>query len=80
VVPTVAALIAREGPVDLDAEGLKGPSSTWTYLVSDEELGWGIGLLKGSQIGFAAVSAGVFGPLFVLTLLAKKAFGRRKND
>ncbi len=80
VVPTVAGLIAREGPVDLDAEGLKGPSSTWTYLVSDEELGWGIGLLKGSQIGFAAVSAGVFGPLFVLTLLAKKAFGRRKND
>jgi preprotein translocase subunit SecA len=79
VVSTVEALIAREGPVDLDAEGLKGPSSTWTYLVSDEELGWGIGLLKGSQIGFAAVSAGVFGPLFVLSLLVRKAFGRRKR-
>jgi preprotein translocase subunit SecA len=72
-----ASLIAREGPVDPDAEGLKGPSSTWTYLVSDNEFGWGLGLLKGGNIGFAAVSAGAFGPLFVLTLLARKAFGRK---
>ncbi len=80
MVSTVASLVLKEGPVDPEGEGLKGPSSTWTYLVSDDELGWGLGLLKGGQIGFAAVSAGAFGPLFVLTLLAKKAFGRRKKD
>jgi preprotein translocase subunit SecA len=76
---TVAGLIARDGPVDLDAEGLRGPSSTWTYLVDDEQLDWGIALLKGGNIGFAAVSAGAFGPLFVLTLLARKLFGGRKR-
>jgi preprotein translocase subunit SecA len=78
VAGTVESLITREGPVDLDAEGLKGPSSTWTYLVSDEQFGWGIGLLKGSQIGFTAVSAGVYGPLFVLALLVNRLFGRKK--
>jgi preprotein translocase subunit SecA len=78
VAGTVESLITREGPVDLDAEGLKGPSSTWTYLVSDEQFGWGVGLLKGSNIGFTAVSAGVYGPLFVLALLVNRLFGRKK--
>ena len=30
--------VSREG-VDWEAEGLKGPSSTWTYLVSDSVFG-----------------------------------------
>ena len=77
---TIESLIARKGPVDLDAEGLKGPSSTWTYLVSDEQFGWGVGLLKGSNIGFAAVSAGVYGPLFVLAFLVNRLFGHKKRS
>jgi preprotein translocase subunit SecA len=77
VAGTMGSLVGREGPVDLDAEGLRGPSSTWTYLVSDEQFGWGIGLLKGSQIGFTAVSAGVYGPLFVLALVVNRLFGKR---
>jgi preprotein translocase subunit SecA len=80
VAGTMTALIAREGPVDPDAEGLKGPSSTWTYLVSDDQLGWGIGLLKGSNIGLAAVSAGAFGPLFLLTLILRRLRARKKRS
>lgn len=79
VAGTIRSLISRPGPFDLDAEGLKGPSSTWTYLVSEDQLGWGMGLLKGSNIGFTAVSAAVYGPLFVLALVVKKLFGRKKR-
>lgn len=79
VAASLASLVVREGPVDLDAEGLKGPSSTWTYLVSDEQFGWGVGLLKGSNIGFTAVSAGVYGPLFLLALLMNRLLGRKKR-
>ena len=79
VAATIDSLVDREGPVDLDAEGLKGPSSTWTYLVSDEQFGWGVGLLKGSQIGFTAVSAGVYGPLFVFALIVNRLLGRKKR-
>jgi preprotein translocase subunit SecA len=79
VAASLASLVAREGLVDLDVEGLKGPSSTWTYLVSDEQFGWGVGLLKGSNIGFTAVSAGVYGPLFLLALLMNRLLGRKKR-
>ncbi|HMA54541.1 MAG TPA: accessory Sec system translocase SecA2, partial [Acidobacteriota bacterium] len=49
---SLRSLIAYEGPIDLEAAGLKGPSSTWTYLVNDDQFGWGVGLLKGSNVGF----------------------------
>jgi preprotein translocase subunit SecA len=79
VAGAVRSLMSRPGPVDLDAEGLKSPSSTWTYLVDEEQLGWGLGLLKGSNIGFTAVSAAIYGPLFVLVLVVKKLVGRKKR-
>lgn len=69
---TIGALVRREGPVDIDAEGLKGPSSTWTYLVDDDQLGWGVELLKGSNVGFASAAAALYGPLYVLTILTKR--------
>ncbi len=61
---------------DLEAETLKGPSSTWTYLVSDEQMGWGMGLLQGKNIGAAAIAASAYGPLFLITLLLRR---RRKK-
>ena len=74
---SLRSLLAREGPVDLDAAGLKGPSSTWTYLVNEDQFGWGVELLKGANIGFAAGAAALYGPLFVLTLLVRR-FKKRK--
>lgn len=78
VISVFESLIKREGPMDLDAAGLKGPSSTWTYLVNEDQFGWGIQMLRGSNIGFAVGAAAFWGPLFVLTLLAKRFFGKKK--
>jgi preprotein translocase subunit SecA len=50
----------------------RGPSSTWTYLVNEDQFGWGLEMLKGRNIGFAGIAAGVFGPLFLLTLVAQR--------
>ena len=69
---TLESFVEREGPVDIDAEGLKGPSSTWTYLVNDDQFGWGVELVKGTNIGFAAGAAALYGPLFVFALLANR--------
>jgi preprotein translocase subunit SecA len=77
---TLERLIGREGPVDLDAEGLKGPSSTWTYLVNEDQLGWGVELLKGSNVGFAAGAAAFYGPLFLFALLADRRKRRKERE
>ena len=74
---TLESFVEREGPVDLDAEGLKGPSSTWTYLVNDDQFGWGVELVKGTNIGFAAGAAAFYGPLFVFALIANRLKRRR---
>ncbi len=76
---TLEALVGREGPVDLEAEGLKGPSSTWTYLVNEDQLGWGVELLKGTNVGFTSAAAAFYGPLFILAILGKR-FKRKKAE
>jgi preprotein translocase subunit SecA len=72
-------LIDRVGPVDPEEEGLRGPSSTWTYLVNEDQLGWGVEMLKGTNVGFSAVAAAMYGPLFVLALIAKRFKKKRKT-
>jgi len=79
VVKTLRELIKRPGPIDLRAEGLKGPSSTWTYLINEEQFGWGVELLKGKNLGFAVGAAAFLGPLFILTLLLKRLGFRKKK-
>jgi preprotein translocase subunit SecA len=79
-VESLKELATRPGPVDLQGEGLKGPSSTWTYLVNEEQLGWGVELLKGKNLGFAAGAAAFMGPLFILTLVLKRLrLGKKKG-
>ncbi len=55
-----------------DLERLKGPSSTWTYLVNEDQFEWGLETIKSKNIGFAVGAASFYGPLLILTLLAKK--------
>jgi len=78
VINEFGSLVEKEGPLGLDAAGLKGPSSTWTYLVNEDQFGWGMEMLKGSNIGFAVGAAVYYGPLFVLTLLLKRFFKKKK--
>jgi preprotein translocase subunit SecA len=79
VVRTLRQLIKKPGPIDLEAAGLKGPSSTWTYLVNEDQFGWGVELLKGKNIGLAVGAAAFWGPLFVFTLLMKRLRRRKKK-
>jgi preprotein translocase subunit SecA len=75
---TLKSLIEREGPVDLEREGIKGPSSTWTYLVNEDQLGWGVEMLKGTNVGFSTAAAALYGPLFIFALLVNR-FKRKKT-
>jgi preprotein translocase subunit SecA len=82
ILESLESLVERQEPIDLEAEGLKGPSSTWTYFINEEQLGWGIELLKGRNIGFAAAAAGggYTGPLLVLALILKRLSKKRRKS
>jgi preprotein translocase subunit SecA len=69
--------LIAEGGDAVEALGkLKGPSSTWTYLVNEDQFGWGIEMLKGRNVGFGSIAAGVYGPLYIF-VLAFQRFNRR---
>jgi preprotein translocase subunit SecA len=65
--------------IDLDAAGLRGPSSTWTYLVEEDALKDPIAAALVSQrhIGFA-INAALTGPLLMLWALARRFQNRRR--
>jgi len=52
--------------IDAGRLGLRGPASTWTYLINDQQFGLWVSLLHGSNIGATAVAAAAFGPLYLL--------------
>jgi preprotein translocase subunit SecA len=72
------ARITAEG-IDLDRERLRGPSSTWTYLVNDNPFEWVAGLSAPGNIGLG-VGAGVWGGLFVIKAALEKLFARERRD
>ena len=65
---------------DSDSNELRGPSSTWTYLVNDDafqnSIASMIGGQGGSYSGFA-VGAAFMWPLFILSALIQKVIGKR---
>lgn len=78
VITAFHILLGKEGPLDLDADVLKGPSSSWTYIVNEDQFGWGIEMLSGKNIGLAAGAALYAGPLYVFALLINK-FSKKKS-
>ena len=62
-----ALRIGPEG-IDLDQEGLRGPSSTWTYLINDDPFRDQLAMALGGNVAFAAGAALPFttGPLLIL--------------
>lgn len=68
----------KEG-IRQESEGLRGPSSTWTYLISDSQFGFWIQMLKGSNIGASAWAAFQFAPLFFAYGIYKRFFRRTKK-
>jgi preprotein translocase subunit SecA len=73
------AIIHNSGKGEIDLDKLKGPSSTWTYLVNEQQFGWGLEMLKGKNVGFAYMAARSMGPLFLLALLLDRYFRRKKK-
>ncbi len=59
-----------ENDIDLEKEGLKGPSSTWTYLINDNPFKNTLELLLMGSIGFAAASASFLPSQVLLTVWA----------
>ena len=86
VLETLPLVTVGAGGLDLGAAGIKGPSSTWTYLVNDDPFRNQI-LLKligpgGTTI--AIYSSALLGPLFLLwgalERFLRKGRGRRRAD
>ena len=78
VVAEMDALTRKDDVSPQDMERLKGPSSTWTYLVNEDQFGWGMEIVKGRNIGFAAAATAFYGPLLTLVLLVQK-FRKKKK-
>jgi preprotein translocase subunit SecA len=72
---------AIDEPVDLDADNLKAPSSTWTYLINDDPFKHRIGIaLTGPGGVTRAIYAGaMLMPLVLLWGIVEK-YVRRKNQ
>jgi preprotein translocase subunit SecA len=92
VISEIASIIQKNGPIDLDLERLRGPSSTWTYLVNDaNQFGWGVEMVKARKMAFfgvgdsialgpALIGPLIHGPLFMLTLLLEHIFRRKRKS
>jgi len=66
--------ITKEG-INMDKEGIRGPSSTCTYLINDNQFEE---MLKGSNIGFTAAAAGVYGLLYIALKLCQRFYREKK--
>ncbi len=73
-----AVKVTKDG-IDLDQEGLMGPSSTWTYLVNDDTFANSIARMfsqgGGSNSGFA-IWVALLWPVFLFSLVFRKIMGR----
>jgi preprotein translocase subunit SecA len=79
VVESFAALEITSLGIDTQQMGLRGPSSTWTYLVNDDAFTDQLTamLMSNRNIGFAA-NAALTGPLLMLWALSRR-LGRREK-
>jgi preprotein translocase subunit SecA len=58
VVATFTSLRVDHGRLDLDRAGIRGPTSTWTYLVNDNPLpSFALQLIAGGNAGVAFATA-----------------------
>ena len=75
------AVRVEGGRINLDEAGVKGPSSTWTYLVNDDPFENRIGaFMRGPGAATVAMySAGVLAPLVVLWGLVERLMSRRRH-
>jgi preprotein translocase subunit SecA len=79
ILQTFQSLPITEKGVDLDDAGIRGPSSTWTYVITDNQFGLWVGMIQGSNIGATAVAAAAYGPLYILLGLVQRFWKKSKD-
>lgn len=79
IVAKMGTVTITSDGIDLEKEGLKRPSSTWTYLINDNPFGDKLEsmLNNAGNIGFAA-GAAVLWPLLAAYFIVKKLIGRKR--
>ncbi|RLB65299.1 MAG: accessory Sec system translocase SecA2 [Deltaproteobacteria bacterium] len=73
---TFEAASITEAGIDLDREGLAGPSATWTYLVNDDPFSWLGSIADLSNIGYGVTTGLYFGGFFLARSLYRRLFGK----
>ena len=73
--------VVHRGAIDLAELGIKGPSSTWTYIVGDDPFRHQLGrMLTGpGQTTMAIGAAAMAAPLLILWALADKLYRKRRK-
>ena len=80
IVETFTSVQIGPDGIDLDREGLRGPSSTWTYLVNDDSMSDHLAnLLTGNRNIGLNVGAGLMWPLLALWVALRKFTRRRRS-
>ena len=79
VVQTFESLPVGPNGVDLENQGIRGPSSTWTYLVSDHQFGLWVGLIHGTNVGAASVAVFAYWPIYIAMALVQRYFKRKET-
>ena len=73
----------RNGDIDLAATSLRGPSSTWTYLINDNPFGGFNMAMLAHRFAGAAAAMGVMSlllsPLILVVIFVKKMVSRLEN-
>jgi preprotein translocase subunit SecA len=81
VVETLNGIEVKDGRVELAPDLLKGPSSTWTYLVNDDPFRNQIGMMLTGpgRVTLAINAAALTMPLLVLWGVVDRVFRRRRK-
>jgi len=79
VLETLNGIEVKDGRVELTADLLKGPSSTWTYLVNDDPFRNQIGMMLTGpgRVTLAINAAALTMPLLILWGLVDRVFRKR---
>ena len=69
----------KDGRIALDEIGIRGPSSTWTYLVNDDPFRNQIGMMLTGpgRTTIATYAAALLGPLLLLWGVVDRVFRKR---
>ncbi|MFQ5528108.1 MAG: accessory Sec system translocase SecA2 [Thermoanaerobaculia bacterium] len=79
VVETFESVEITAGGVDLEGVDLRGPSSTWTYLVNDDPFRDQLATALGGNVGVGVAAAALAGPFWIASALYQHFRNRRRS-